>query len=254
MVERMIRLSYADLQLGTVVTAISPGISRRYKLSLSQVASSDTFIDDEAEFDVIIIATPLQSSDIDLSDLSLHNTVLQPPYIETHVTHFSSSSKLSTNLSELPLDTYIYGEHSLASSKTTDHPSILNVQRSNVCFMRYCSLGDECDQCDDDNILYRVHSRQYLEDSEIVWMLGHRMESEKKLDDYGVAFVHRRAWPHSYPQTGEGRREYVEKIEIAPDLFYLKGAESIMSTMEMSCRMGRNVAYPATRYGRNFRL
>lgn len=113
---------------------------------------------------------------------------------------------------------------------------------------------DECDECDEDEILYRVHSRAYMEDDDIVRMIGQDPKENRKLSDYGIHFVRRQAWPHSYPQRLEGKLNIVDKIEIAPNLYYLSGAEGIISSMEMSCLMGRNVAQKVTKYGQGLSL
>lgn len=161
--------------------------------------------------------------------------------METHVTHFSSSTTASTNLSILPLDINILDEHerTMTISTMANAPNILNLQRSSVCFLSECLPGDECDQCDDDTILYRVHSDRLLDDKDLVRMLGRDFQEGS---DYGIGYVRRQKWPYSFPKGGDGGVNFVDEIEIAPKLYYLNGAESVVCSMEMSCRMGRNVA------------
>ena len=198
---------------------------------------------------MIILATPLRKNEFDISNLDLHQEVASNEYLETHVTHFSSSIPVSSNMSVLPLDINIVDENILTTS-TTDHPKVLNIQRSDACFRSGCLPGDDCDQCDDDIFLYRVHSHQYMEDEDLLRMIGYDSKEDKELSDYGIHFVRRRAWPHSFPRRSEETMNIVDGIEIARDLFYLNGAESLLSSMEMSCRMGRNVAGKALRSGR----
>jgi hypothetical protein len=255
LVERMIRLSEADIQLGSLVTAITPGFSRRYRLSISKSEPNESAKDDDLEFDVIILAAPLRKNEFDISNLDLHQEVASNEYIETHVTHFSSSIPVSSNMSVLPLDMNIVDEKILTTSTTVDHPKVLNIQRSDACFRRGCLPGDDCDQCDDDRFLYRVHSHQYLEDEDLIRMIGYDSKENKELSDYGIHFVRRRAWPHAFPRRRGAAVNIIDEIEIARDLYYLNGAESLVSSMEMSCRMGRNVADKASSYGRRvFRL
>ena len=249
LVERMIRLSEADIQLGSLVTAITPGFSRRYRLSISKSEPSGSAKDDDLEFDVVVLAAPLRKNEFDISNLDLRQEVAPDEYLETHVTHFSSSIPVSSNISVLPLDINIVDENILTTS-TTDHPKVLNIQRSDACFRSGCLPGDDCDQCDDDIFLYRVHSHQYMEDEDLLRMIGYDSKEDKELSDYGIHFVRRRAWPHSFPRRSEETMNIVDGIEIARDLFYLNGAESLLSSMEMSCRMGRNVAGKALRSGR----
>lgn len=241
LVERMIRLSQADLQTNTLVTAISPGHTRRYKLSISsQLTSQKSSRARSMEVDTIILAAPLQSANLDLSGLGLQPTVLASPGIETYVTHFSSPVAISTNLSSLPLDISLEGEMTLTTSNTTGASHVLNLHQSDACFKRYeCSPDDECDQCEEDTFLYRVRSDSHLSAEELVQMIGKEWKEGAELEDYGIHYVRRQAWPYSYPQGG---LDFVDEVEIAPNLWYLNGAENVMSSMEMSCRMGRNVA------------
>ena len=245
--ERMIQLSEADLQLTTIVSAITPGFSRRYKLSVSHMAANESFQLDDVEFDIILLAAPLLGSEIDLSRLNLHASAVPPAGVETHVTHFSSSFTITSNFSILPLDISIHDEMTLTTSNVLEDSDILNLQRSDACFRRGCLPGDDCDQCDDDEILYRVHSRRYMEDGDLVRMLGKDWEETSKLSDYGIQYVRRRIWPYTFPKIQEGHLNFLDEIEIAPGFYYLNGAESVMCSMEMSCRMGRNVAKLVTR-------
>jgi hypothetical protein len=258
LIERMINLSEAHLRLGFLVTAISPGFSRRYKLSITRSslneAVQEAAEDEDFEFDAVILATPLSKSRIDTARLNLRQSTVQSPLVQTHVTHFSSTIPLTSNLSVLPLDMNILKDMTVTTSSVAPNPNIWNIQRSSACFRRGCLPGDECDQCDEDSYLYRVHSRHYMQDKDILQTIGLDFDEGKKLSDYGIGYVRRRAWPYSYPQMDQERPNIVDEVEIAPKLYYLNGAESILSSMEMSCRMGYNVAHKASRFGRTFVL
>jgi prenylcysteine oxidase/farnesylcysteine lyase len=39
----------------------------------------------------------------------------------------------------------------------------------------------------------------------------------------------------------------IDEVEIAPNLFYLSGGEEIVSSLEMSCRMGYDAARELSR-------
>ena len=239
LVERMIRLSEADLQTNALVTAISPGYTKRYGLAISRSTSQECLRAEVMDFDTVILAAPLQSTSLDLSRLGLQPTVLSSsPGIETHVTHFSSPVAITTNLTSLSLDISLQGEMTLTTTSNTTN--VLNLHSSTACFKRYeCSPDDECDECEEDIYLYRVHSASHLADQDLVHMIGREWKEGSQLEDYGIHYVRRQVWPYSYSQGGV---DFVDEIEIAPDFWYLNGAESVMSSMEMSCRMGRNVA------------
>ena len=233
LIEHMTKLSGADLHLRTQVTAIGPGRHRRDKLStVRNNLLEDTSDMMYAEFDAVILAAPLQSTDIDLSALGLHALTSLPPYEESHVTHFTTPTALSANQRALPFDLSISGDNILTTSTTTRHPDLVTLHKSTVCYLRGCLPGDDCDQCQDEN-LYRIHSRQRLADSDLARLIDGSEEQ--------ISWVHRCAWPHAFPQRQPGNT-LLDHIEIAPRLLYLNGAENLVSSMEMSCRMGLNAA------------
>jgi hypothetical protein len=80
-----------------------------------------------------------------------------------------------------------------------------------------------------------------MEDNDLVRMIGQQFHEGSELSDYDISWVHRQAWPHAFPRYQESHA-LLEEVEIAPKLFYLSGAEDVISSMEMSCRMGHNAA------------
>lgn len=233
------------MQLNTIVTGIKLGVSKRYQLSVSRPDSNASSRD--IEFDLVILAAPLESSGIDVD--FVHSASLPDPRIDTYVTHFSSSRWVSDNLTTIPLDVEIETDEKFTTSTLTTSalygdPNILSIQQSHACFSRGCLLGSDCDQCDDDDKLYRIHSREPLEDSDLLRLLGPEVKGNDPFADYSIGVVYRRAWPSSYPQARnvDAPLNFVDEVEIAPDVYYLNGAEGVISSMEMSCRMARNVA------------
>ncbi len=216
LVERLIELSGADLRLNSRVSAITPGFSKKYRLSLSHSLPLDPHQTNVDEVDTIILATQFDSNDIDFYRIDV-KTLTASARLDTHITHISSPVRMSSNQSVLPLNISIQNESTFTTSSTTPRPDILNVQHSRCCFKRGCLPGDDCDQCDEDKYLYRVHSMRYLEDDDIVRMID-QIPTGLSLDEHGVHFVRRRAWPRSYVQAEERRLDFVDSIEIAPDL------------------------------------
>jgi hypothetical protein len=235
----MIKLSEADLHLNSQVINISPGHHRRYRLSVAHDDPSTQFPNLEyAEFDAVILAAPLQSSKIDLSDLSLRSIASLPPYVEAHVTHFTTPAAISPKFFNL-FNTSI-PDDVLTTSTTSHDPDLLSLGKFIICYRRGCLPGDDCDQCDWEN-LYRVLSRHRMEDNDLVRMIGQQFHEGSELSDYNISWVHRQAWPHAFPRYQENHA-LAKEVEIAPKLFYLSSAEDVISSMEMSCRMGRNAA------------
>ncbi len=101
------------------------------------------------------------------------------------------------------------------------------------------------DECDDDENMYRVVSRGRLSHNDLSRLIK-RMPLEDQRNPYmDITWVHRRAWSWALPTFGgrDGNSgETGGKIEIVPHLFYIGGVDSVLGSMEMSCRMGRNVA------------
>lgn len=237
LVERMIKLSNADLRLSSRVTKISPGHHRRYRLSVSHGLSLEEY----AEFDAVILAAPLQSSRVDFSDLAINSITPLPPYTETHVTQFTTTELISPTFFNLPPNTTIPDD--IFTASTTFGPDLLSLNRSKLCIIRGCSPGndfDECDECDWENH-YRILSHHRICDSDLVRMMGQQLREGQKLSDYNIFWAHRHAWQYAFPKYQKGHA-LLDRIEIAPQLFYLGGADDVFSSMEMSCRMGRNAA------------
>lgn len=245
LVKRMITLSEADLQLNSLVTKISPRSSRRFRLYLSHLKDRKAL-----EFDTIFIAAPLLPGEIDVRGLNIDiKFFISDARMDAHVTHFSTENRISTNMTLLPLDMSVVEEQTLTTSSMEDRLNVMNLQRSTACFRRFCSRDDDCDVCDEDSILYRVHSRRYMKDVYLVRMVSAGLNEDLILRVHGIGYVRRQVWPNSF-SSGEGNRtDVIDNMRMRPGLYYLNGAEGILSSMEMSCRMGRNAAYHVINYG-----
>jgi Prenylcysteine lyase len=90
----MPRVSGAEIRQQSQITQIGPRKLRRYQVSYS------------AEFDNITIATPLQDSGMDLSELGRHWTSNYQylSYRKSHMTHFTYANGLSPAYFNLPPD------------------------------------------------------------------------------------------------------------------------------------------------------
>lgn len=236
LVKGMITLSEANLRLGSDVLSVLPGQERRYTLSV-QSTDSDTgsSTTEAAEFDAVILAAPLQSSKLRLDDLDLPEIPLAP-YVETHVTHFKTTQDLAPEFFNLPANTTV--PYDILTTTSSEHdPNILSITHTRVEQDRSCLLACEIV----DEFIYRVASQRSVDDRELVRMIGGQFQEGSNLADNGISWVNRQAWPHAFPQPSKDH-QFLEKVEIAPGLFYLNGAEEVFSALEMSCRMGKNAA------------
>ena len=145
LLERMMRLSHADVHFDTEVTAVKSGDSRRYRLEFSTAGTQAG----QAEYDSVIIATPLLPSGIDLSGLDLEDDPTKPTFLASHVTHLATDSTLTRNRTLTPLDVAITADQKSRSfradvlTSSARHPSdILSIQQEVECDFGPCFPGD----------------------------------------------------------------------------------------------------------------
>ncbi|GAB1733845.1 hypothetical protein NU195Hw_g7238t1 [Hortaea werneckii] len=239
LIERLIKLSGAHLSLSSEVIAIGRGQERRYRLTVKH-GSEDLEDVEYVEYDSVVLAGPLQLLNIELSGLGLNlNTASTAnDFIEAHITHFTSPFQLATNFSDPSLNTSITNDDLLTSSSPPGDTNILSVQGSDICYFYGCPPATGCDLCELE-YLYRIHSQRALEDAELVHMLG--SEHDEKVPLKGISWVRRDVWPKAFLPYRSGQ-DFVGKFELAPRLYYTGGGEEVMSSMEMSCKMGERVA------------
>lgn len=71
--------------------------------------------------------------------------------------------------------------------------------------------------------------------------MGRWWTAGQQYSELGLSWVHRKEWPLTVTHFEKGR-PLPGDMEIADNIFDLGLAEDVISSMEMSCRMGRNVA------------
>lgn len=245
---RMLKISEAYMRLNTRVSRITTGEKRRWKVhalttNLAETQPS-TF---QADFDIIILTAPFAFNGIDIDPplSTLASTTEVRPYVERHITLFSTLYRLSPNYFNQPINTTVpeiifTAPRQPASEGGNEIFSITIVDR-----VPPPNSGDYVDELE---YVYKIVSSKPIPDDEIARLLGHHVDSPDQdrqicepLQKLGVTWVHRQAWPHAYPQFNSGR-PILDDIEIAPDLYYTAAAEEVLSRMEMGCRMGLNVA------------
>jgi hypothetical protein len=89
--------------------------------------------------------------------------------------------------------------------------------------------------------LYRIVSRHRIKDEELARMMDKPWRVGQRYSEAGLTWLHRQEWPQAFPRFEKGK-SLPGDVEIADNLFDLGLAEGVISSMEMSCRMGRNVA------------
>ncbi|KAJ5514005.1 Prenylcysteine oxidase [Penicillium fimorum] len=242
-----LRASGATIKVNTTATDILRNDDGTVRVSskLNTAANSE----DEV-FDEVVIAGPLQYSDISISP-PLDYTPDEIPYSNLHVTLFASPHRISPNyfgldpnarapetilttlpegldLGSNPAGVGPSGFWSISTLRTIDHSMV---------------ASEDTQQ----HYVYKIFSPERPTAEFIAQILGLETESEtvrgnKTIGDLvigDISWFHEKLWnpyPLEYP------RVTFEETLLAPGVWYTGGIESFISTMETSALMGRNVA------------
>lgn len=246
---RMLKIGEAHIRLSTRVSRITVGEQRQWKIHAVSTddqakAQLSTF---EEEFDIIILTASFAFNGIDIDPpiSALVPTAAVRPYVERHVTLFSTLHRLSAKYFNQSTDTIVPENIVTAPTQSVseDDNDIFSITVANCV-----PPPEPSDEDDELEYVYKITSSRPIPKDEIARLLGHKLDSstgeeskDQTLHDLGVTWTHRQVWPHAYPQF-DPKRPILDNIKIAPDLYYTAAAEEVLSTLEMSCRMGNNVA------------
>ena len=241
----MLDSSSAHIRLNTSVTAMNRNDNGTFTVSYQE----DYQLTREALFDEIVIAGPLQDSNITISP-SPNHLPKSIPYVTLHVTLFSSPHRLSSRFFNL-------ASESVPDIILTTLPRGVNLgsRRDGVGPSGFWSISTlskvevqielENSHVPQKHYVYKVFSPQQLTGEFVVRILGVEGPTGAgnltvgDLAKQDVSWFHEKVW-HSYPYLYP--REKFEEISLGPNIWYTGGIESFISTMETSSLMGRNVA------------
>ena len=229
---RLLRLSEAHVHLNSRVTQIDRSSRGKYTITTSP---STTSAEGGDEYDAVIIATHLEGSGIELPFPVPQLNSLLPPFVGRHVTTFTSA--IDTTLSPQYFNVASAAEipdliFTTRESTSQIESQIFSIEHSLV------GRGLDGDVMMMEN-LYRITSAEPISDSTIAELVG--QAANTSLDTFGILWVNRQAWPLASPNITRGPR--LNNVEIADSLFYTGIGEELVSSMEMSCRMGRLVTH-----------
>lgn len=232
LIDRLFKLSGAELHLNTRVTQVKRSDHGTLHLTVTTRDLPDRSSTTEmAEYDAIIIATPLQGAGLDL-DMAVHIADALTPYVERHVTHFTSPKLDPLSPSFFNVSTAeeipdkIFTTRGIASD-----PGFFSIDSS----LAYLPIKGCIPRSEN---LYRVVTAASLEDSFIAELLGKPQNSS--LTDLGVRWIHRQSWHYASPSFSNAA--LLDNIEISDGVFYTGAGEEVVSSLEMSCRMGQLAA------------
>lgn len=240
---RMLKISEASIQLATRVHRISPGKERRWELQMlhKDTASAD-IIETSADFDIIILTAPFASHSIEIDPLPSLSTTKRtlPEPAERHITLFTTLKHLYPTYFNQPAN-FTLPENIFTAPK----PGSGDAGIFSVTVVDLVSPADAGDCINELEYVYKITSSRPIQDTEIACLIGHDIpndeEKEVELRHMGITWVHREVWPHAHPIFRSGQ-PLLDDIGIAPDLLYTGAGDDVLNSMEMSCRMGLNVA------------
>lgn len=245
--DQMLKASGAHVLLNTTVAEISHQRDGTYTIKAATSAVEDESLLEPASnhpqvntFDSVIIATPLQFSNITFT-AALKNPPLPIPYVTLYVTLFASPHRLSPSAFNLPT--------------TSPAPSIiLTTQPTNPAIqLPFFSISTLRSIRNPSHIpprrenLYKIFSPAPLPFSFLSNILGLPAtattddDNDPSLSKEDISWIYRKKW-HSYPYLHPRVTFDDPQLDHTGMLWYTSGIEQFISTMETSSLMGMNVA------------
>ena len=195
-------------------------------------------------FDSVVIATPLQFSNISITSALAH-TPDKIRYVTLHVTLFTSPHKLSPSKFNLHPDASVPGVvlTTLPDNAVSDSPDIPLSPFFSISTLR--SIRNPSFTPARPEYLYKVFSRAPIDATLMSQLLGFpdlsssSSSSLETISKNDISWLYEKTW-NSYPYLPP--RATFEDPQLEANLWYTSGIESFISTMETSALMGMNVA------------
>jgi prenylcysteine oxidase/farnesylcysteine lyase len=220
---RLLRLSEAHIQLNSRVTKISKSSVGKYTISNAEGKNWD-------DYDAVVIATRLEESGIEFDFPIPEFSSRAPSFVERHITTFTST--IDTTLSPQQFNVTSAAEiPDMIFTTQGSGSGIFSIEHSVV------NAGLDGDVMVLEN-LYKITSTKSIPDSRIAELIG--QSPDVPINTLGVVWVDRQVWPLASPSITRGPQ--LHGAELASDLYYTNVGEELVSSMEMSCRMGRLMA------------
>lgn len=232
----MIRASKASLLLNTSVAEISLQDDGTYAVkATSALTESSTNLEDT--YDSVIIAAPLQFSNITLTP----TPPLFPspiPYVTLHVTLFASPHLLSPTAFNLPASS-LCPSVILTTLSSRDSPAIPFFSISTLR-----PISNPTHTPPRREYVYKIFSPAPVTSSFLASILDlppPQSDSIASIPKDDISWHYIKIW-HSYPYLPPRITFDDQQLDAAGTLWYTSGIEGFISTMETSSLMGMNVA------------
>ena len=232
----MVASAKASILLETEVTKIEKVKGGGFDLASKSLSPDLTTRLLSSHFDEVILAAPVQYSNIDMSSLSFRKPD-DHPYVKLHVTLFTSPHLLSPIFFGLapgrPVPQAI-----ITTLPPDEHPPH-NATVGSPGFYSISLLDDVVNpNTGGVEYAYKIFSPAPPSAEFLSELLG--VESDTgEISDKDITWLYRKVW-NSYPY--EYPRDSFEDIKLGEGLWYTSGIERFISTMETSALMGKNVA------------
>lgn len=237
--DHMIKASNATIHLKQAVDRIdAPKSSGQITLHTNGIGSEEYI--PANDFDEVILATPLQFSNVSFKDLDVD--VDDIPYVQLHVTLLTSPHLISPAFFGRPSDQPA-PKVILTTLSKDEQPERGPAGVGSPGFFSVSLLDPVVNpKTDGQEYLYKIFSQQAPTANFLSQLLGFETpdsEDDADLSEEDVSWIYRKLW-NSYPY--EYPRVTFEKIKLADGLWYTSGMDSFISTMETNALMGKNVA------------
>ncbi|KAL9119943.1 MAG: hypothetical protein Q9187_003500, partial [Circinaria calcarea] len=247
----MLTAAEASLVLNTSVTEILRQENGSYVVhAISERGSRNSQKSLIDQYDAVIIATPLQFSNISFTPIPEHLPE-RIPYVKLFVTLFASPHKISPGAFNLPpgspvpeviLTTLPKGQTTLPNDRDRNPPD--QAFNSPLGFFSVSILRrvkNHAAMSSRDEFVYKVFSPAALNSTFLSQLLGFpdpksTLASMPKND---ISWLYEKSWD-SYPYLPP--KVTFDDPQLDANLWYTSGIESFISTMETSSLMGMNVA------------
>ena len=237
--DNMLQAAGANVLFNTSVTEVSKQADGTYLVSSKVRTVTQTESESMVEvFDSVVIAAPLQFTDMKISPSPVR-TPYRIPYVNLHVTLFTSSHKISPTAFNLPSDSAVPEiilttlPNSADSSNNTAPSGFFSISTLRTVRNRMCHPPRV-------EYLYKIFSPQPVNATFLSALLGLSpfvaLDAISKDD---ISWLYQQSW-YSYPYLLP--RATFDDLQLDMDLWYTSGIESFISTMETSSLMGMNVA------------
>ena len=232
LIDRLLRIATDDIKLGTEVKTIERQLTGDIMLKTESTTDGST---SEEVFDAVIIATSIDRSRMKFDPPLDNVTGLGQKYRDSFVTHFTTTSLLDPSYfnrtGQMPQN--VLTTQSIDDVFDGDEPLFFSLNLLRMIQTPKDAAIQE--------YLFKIVSRKEIPDSEIEKMLSKPTPSTKKT----ITWIDRRPLPQSIPITVADSNQcktVLEKIEIAPNVYYAGAGEQIIGSAEFGCRSGANVA------------